>query len=1405
MADSDDGDGLRHRKHPNEGSLVSEEELPLFQKQRKKLRIEVEADDTSAPLLGEESKKEEVKKAPFGVWEYLVSEITNDYSLNNDTSMFMEKRKKVYAFLKIPSELEKFISFGLLQCFDAFCHVFTFLPIKMFFNFLCILIRRKDWASSDSVNLIKLITIICCSFLMMYVDTSIIYHQVRGQAILKLYVFFNMLDVADKLCSSYGQDTFDALYLTVSEKGKRRKVFQILGFLGLAMALSIIHTIVLLLQATTLNVAFNSHSQAFLTIIISNNFVELKGSVFKKLPKPNLFQMACSDVKERFTTFILLIVVILRNMTAVNWKWDHFTEMAPDLILVLLAEVMIDWFKHAFITKFNEINAEVYQDFTITLAFDVVKSKEENGFTDFSDQVARRMGFIPINLLILLIRILSQSFTLTSNVIIIMLCSWFGLLVVKIGVGLALYKLSCRSVDKYRTMQANAEYNLYRKRLIGSKSKSVPSSPKMGLLDFSDVLTQPKNKDNKDIFFSDLLVDYPDFANTPAQIYTTPNKSAADPKTSTPTDTPRRSVSMIDFSAGKGKRDSSLPPSIKEDEESGSESNSEPNSTPLPTKEKEAEATGKKSTSGPKYLLDVGLSFTSRFADTCDDASFTLQQIVTLVGNSVYCGINEEQVKKNVNETYKYTIAGVGSFSGEIGMNINYLFQAFCIPVISGTTNSAALDNPSSYKYFMRAGASDIYKARTVLHFLQSQNWFHIIVISDSLSSGSAIRKLFKSYVSECIVANGKGSLFRRPCVEKYSELTFEGSQSESMLNADLAEIKSILKVSAVQTLVLFMSSKNVNLFLSLLTNWNIKPGTYQLILTDRDDLNISPHLNESYLIEEDVPHLPTFDTLIKINTISATTNPYVKELIQLQNVCCWNDVDDSVYEDTPQCAYSMPCHPDTTLNNIPLSARRQARLVYNAINVLAAGLRSFHQNFCVGIRGMCPSLVRNANGKTLMDFLKNASFYDENDQLVTMNGRSGKPAYNIYQFNGSAYHILMPAYNPFHGPTPKKENRDSFGSSLKDQVDKHNEDCQKNCRTSNAVPDMIDQCCWTCTPCTGPKSYLNDSMAICAQCKDDQIPKDDKSGCIDEPQPDIFVDMNAGKIVVLTGAGIGLILCLISLCFMYSQRQTPMYKASTPDLNCIQLTTTAILFLVSILMLPTSRQFLCASGWFLFSICTSILHSISFAKAVRIGRPPILDKSELISKDLRLSSHIFIFLSFLIQLIISMIWVLLRVPTIKPLLDRNRYCTSNTETQTTILFLFPSLFIIISFYPIHYALKNRYIFQVGQARVLLVSSLCNIASYLTLFIMLFTESLQGQPTTVVPVLLPVIPAYISFISITLSISWQMVFRKKQNLHEFISRERSRQFQVGNRVYYVDAVVLENGKRNSTFSIQSKK
>jgi len=164
-----------------------------------------------------------------------------------------------------------------------------------------------------------------------------------------------------------------------------------------------------LFQATTLNVAINSNNKALLTIMMSNNFVELKGSVFKKFDKNNLFQVSCSDVRERFHLFVLLFIVVLQTMKEYSWKEERFWVLVPDCLMVLFAEVLVDWIKHAFITRFNELPVDVYRDYTISLAYDMAQTRQKHAFSDHSDLVARRMGFIPLPLGVVMVRVLCHS------------------------------------------------------------------------------------------------------------------------------------------------------------------------------------------------------------------------------------------------------------------------------------------------------------------------------------------------------------------------------------------------------------------------------------------------------------------------------------------------------------------------------------------------------------------------------------------------------------------------------------------------------------------------------------------------------------------------------------------------------------------------------------------------------------------------------------------------------------------------------------------------------------------------------------------------------------------------------------------------------------------------------------
>jgi hypothetical protein len=135
----------------------------------------------------------------------------------------------------------------------------------------------------------------------------------------------------------------------------------------------------LFFQVVTLNVAVNSYSNALLSLLMSNQFVEIKATVFKKFEKENLFQMSCADIVERFHLSLLLLLILFRNLVehsglAGGLPWG--TLVMP-FVMVLGSELLVDWSKHAFVTKFNHIRPSIYGRFTDVLCLDFVKDGRE--------------------------------------------------------------------------------------------------------------------------------------------------------------------------------------------------------------------------------------------------------------------------------------------------------------------------------------------------------------------------------------------------------------------------------------------------------------------------------------------------------------------------------------------------------------------------------------------------------------------------------------------------------------------------------------------------------------------------------------------------------------------------------------------------------------------------------------------------------------------------------------------------------------------------------------------------------------------------------------------------------------------------------------------------------------------
>ncbi|KAG5294413.1 DUF747 domain-containing protein [Histoplasma ohiense] len=315
---------------------------------------------------------------------------------------------------------------------------------------------------NDKADILKGFLMICTCLILMYFDASRVYHWIRGQAAIKLYVIYNVLEVGDRLLSAIGQDVLECLFSREALERKpdgRSKILRPFWLFIIALIYTVIHSAALFYQVITLNVAVNSYSNALITLLLSNQFVEIKSTVFKKFEKENLFQLTCADVVERFQLWLMLTIIASRNivetgifsfgsglslfagskpaananatsvfntqratssilpqaftilpssllssLSKVNSFLPTIGHLLGPFLVVLGSEMLVDWLKHAYINKFNNTRPAMYGRFLDILA----KDYYTNAFAD--QNLNRRLGLPVIPLACLFFRVSIQTY-----------------------------------------------------------------------------------------------------------------------------------------------------------------------------------------------------------------------------------------------------------------------------------------------------------------------------------------------------------------------------------------------------------------------------------------------------------------------------------------------------------------------------------------------------------------------------------------------------------------------------------------------------------------------------------------------------------------------------------------------------------------------------------------------------------------------------------------------------------------------------------------------------------------------------------------------------------------------------------------------------------------------------------
>ncbi|XP_020247991.1 protein POLLEN DEFECTIVE IN GUIDANCE 1-like isoform X1 [Asparagus officinalis] len=334
-------------------------------------------------LLGDISS---VERSPL---KFFVGEIYGGNSLRSTISVGNEKkRQRVYnTMFHVPLRCERLMIAGFFFCLDSFLSLLTIMPARILMTIWRVL-KTRQFRRPNAAELSDFGCFVVLAFgviTLQLTDISLIYHIIRGQGTVKLYVVYNVLEIFDKLCQSFGEDVLQVLFNSaegLANCSTDNLTFELLRFIfdaAIAVVAFIVHSFILLAQAITLSTCIIAHNNALMALLVSNNFAEIKSNVFKRLSKENLQNLVYYDIVERFHITAFILFVLAQNILEAEGPWFE-----------------------SFLT-FNEIKPAAYSEFLEDLCKQTLNEKPEERRQDLT--------FIPLAPACVVIRVLTPIYS----------------------------------------------------------------------------------------------------------------------------------------------------------------------------------------------------------------------------------------------------------------------------------------------------------------------------------------------------------------------------------------------------------------------------------------------------------------------------------------------------------------------------------------------------------------------------------------------------------------------------------------------------------------------------------------------------------------------------------------------------------------------------------------------------------------------------------------------------------------------------------------------------------------------------------------------------------------------------------------------------------------------------------
>ena len=216
-----------------------------------------------------------------------------------------------------------------------------------------------------------------------------------------------MLEIIERLVRSWGNFIVEALLCYDTKKSWNFAAY----YIG-TLVYTLIHCYIHFWRVMLVSVAIVSTDSSMFMIVLTNNFAELKGTVFKKLDSKSLYPVMASDIVERVYLCIDVSIVLFRMLTSPQKSKMPFVEVAYWVSVMIFLEIVTDWFKYMCVIKFNQIEVSTLKMYkqihqvdmlTARQGVDTVAASSPGRTNQPCDHPHKRLNFMPTPLAVIIL------------------------------------------------------------------------------------------------------------------------------------------------------------------------------------------------------------------------------------------------------------------------------------------------------------------------------------------------------------------------------------------------------------------------------------------------------------------------------------------------------------------------------------------------------------------------------------------------------------------------------------------------------------------------------------------------------------------------------------------------------------------------------------------------------------------------------------------------------------------------------------------------------------------------------------------------------------------------------------------------------------------------------------------